>query len=59
MQITVEIKTVYGVQTIYPIDATAKLFADISGNKTLTRAVIEKVKALGYQVNVQQQPVTL
>ena len=59
MQITVQIKTIYGKETIYPVDATATLFAEISGNKTLTREVIAKIKALGYQINVQQQPVTL
>lgn len=60
MNITVEIKNVYGNTTIYPVCAKAKLFADIAGTKTLTFAAIHKIKFLGFEVIVQQPlPVTL
>lgn len=60
MNITVEIKNVYGNNTIYPVCAKAKLFADIAGTKTLTFTAIHKIKALGFEVIVQQPlPVTL
>ena len=53
--ITVEIKNVYGVNKIYPISDTAKLFANIAGTKTLTDYTIAKIKELGYTINVAQQ----
>lgn len=59
MNITVEIKEVYGNKTVYPICPAAKTFAAIAGTKTLTFQAISNIKSLGYQVIVQQQPVTL
>jgi hypothetical protein len=53
MTITVEIKSVYGNRTIYPVCKTAKAFAAISGNKTLTSDVISIIQAMGYAINVQ------
>ena len=58
--ITVELKSIYGVQAIYPACHASKLFAQIAGTKTLTRAAIANIKALGYQVTVKQtQPETI
>ena len=54
MKIIVKIKNVYGNKTIYPVCDTAKIFASISGNKTLIPPVIEKIKQLGYTVEVEQ-----
>lgn len=48
MTALVEIKNVYGNEVIYPKNEVAKTFAAIAGTKTLTRDVIEKIKALGY-----------
>jgi len=60
MQITVQIKSIYGVQAIYPACEASRLFADIAGTKTLTRAAVAKIKALGYAVTVKQnEPQTL
>ena len=53
MTITVQIKTVYGNEAIYPICDKAKQFAALVGTKTLTRDAIAKIKALGYSVEVQ------
>jgi hypothetical protein len=58
--ITVELKSIYGVQAIYPACHASKLFAEIAGTKTITRAAIEKIKKLGYSVTVKQtQPATI
>jgi hypothetical protein len=54
MLIQVEIKQVYGNETIYPACETSKLFAQIANTRTLTRAAINSIKALGYGVEVKQ-----
>jgi hypothetical protein len=59
MTITVKIRYVYGNRTIYPVCAQAELFAQIAGSKTLPFWVIDKIKRLGYAVEVEQEPVTL
>ena len=53
MTITVQIKTVYGNEAIYPICDKAKQFAALVGTKTLTRDAIAKIKTLGYSIEVQ------
>lgn len=53
MEITVQIKTVYGLDKIYPICEKAKLFAELSNCRTLTDAAIKHIKKLGYGINVQ------
>jgi hypothetical protein len=53
MQLIVEKKSVYGNQLIYPICNKAKLFASISGNKTLLPEVIEDIKKLGYSLTTK------
>jgi hypothetical protein len=52
MQITVELKDVYGKQLIYPACDKAKAFAAIAGTKTLSQANLWQIKDLGYQVLV-------
>jgi len=53
MDITVQIKNVYGNEMIYPVCDKAKIFAALTGTKTLTREAVAKIKALGYSVSVQ------
>ena len=55
MNITVQIKTVYGNEMIYPVDNNARVFTFLTGKKTLNRRDISKIKELGYTVNVQQE----
>ena len=50
--IQVEIKRVYGVDTIYPYCDKAKLFARLARTKTLTVPVVKLIKELGYTVHV-------
>lgn len=52
MTITVTVRDVYGIKTIYPACDTAKLLARLAGTKTLTRSALETIKALGYTVTV-------
>jgi hypothetical protein len=53
MAITVEIKSVYGNEMIYPACDKARQFAALIGTKTLTRDAIAKIKALGYEIQVK------
>lgn len=55
MQITVLIKSVYGNELIYPVSDNAKLLADLTGKKTLTKEALATIKKLGYEVEVQAQ----
>jgi hypothetical protein len=59
LHITVEVKNNYGSEHIYPLCSDAKLFARLAGTKTLTRESIECIKALGFDVIVEQPKVSL
>lgn len=59
MNITVRLKDVYGKQTVYPVCETARLFCRIANTKTLTREILDSVKALGYSVTVEQPSITV
>ena len=48
--ITVEVRSVYGRDTIYPVDVAAKAFAAIAGTTTLTVPVLKQIIGLGYEV---------
>jgi len=54
VQIQVQIKTVYGKEAIYPVCEQGKLFAALTGTKTLSRQNLEMIKALGFEIVVQQ-----
>jgi len=51
----VSITNVYGRPTIYPENATAKLFAHIAGTKTLTQSLLNDIRALGFAIEIKQQ----
>ena len=57
MQLVVSKKNVYGVERIYPVCNKAKLFASISGNKTLLPEVIELIKKLGYNLTTESEKI--
>jgi hypothetical protein len=59
MNATVQIKTHYGTQYIYPICQTAQHLAALTGKKTFSHSDIKTIKALGYSIDVQQDKVTL
>jgi hypothetical protein len=50
MNITVEVRDVYGQTVFYPMCDKAKLFAQIAGTKTVTPDTLHKIEALGYSV---------
>ena len=53
MDITVEVKNVYGMDRIYPMCEKAKIFTRLAGTKTLSTYDISKIKELGYAVQVK------
>jgi hypothetical protein len=53
--IVVRIKTVYGVEKVYPVCAKAQLFADIAGTTTLRPSDLKAIQALGYGIQVEQK----
>ena len=57
MNLIVSKKNVYGVERVYPVCNKAKLFAAISGNKTLLPEVIEQIKKLGYNLTTEREKI--
>ena len=57
MNLVVSKKNVYGVERVYPVCNKAKLFANISGNKTLLPEVIEQIKKLGYNLTTESEKI--
>ena len=57
MEISVKIKSVYGIDKIYPVCDKAIAFANIADTVTLTDYTIAKIKLLGYRVKVV--PITM
>jgi len=55
LQISVRLKHIYGNQAIYPACDTAKTFAKMLGQSTLTKFDIEYIKQLGYTVAVEPE----
>ena len=56
-QILVDIRDVYGRETIYPACPTAELLAQLAATKTLTRAALATIRALGYSVELAPRAV--
>jgi hypothetical protein len=56
MEIKIQVKSVYGNETIYPVCDKAKLFAAIAGQKTLTHKTIKDIKALGFNITLVAAP---
>jgi hypothetical protein len=52
MNITVEIKSVYGEDKVYPACENSRRFAEIAGTKTLTPHTIRQIKAMGIAVGI-------
>jgi hypothetical protein len=57
MNLVVSKKNVYGVERVYPVCTKAKIFAAISGNKTLLPEVIEQIKKLGYNLTTEREKI--
>ena len=52
MQIKLQLRTVYGVDRIYPICDKALLFASLAGKKTFDERDVKIIKALGVVVEL-------
>ena len=59
MNITVEIRDVYGQSRVYPVCDKAKLFADIAGTTTILPRDIQRIQELGYEVIIKQRELKL
>jgi len=53
MQITVQIRQVYGVETIYPACKTSAFFCGLARTKTITEDMMRMILAQGYEVAVE------
>ena len=57
MQLIVSKKNVYGIERVYPVCKKAKLFARISGNKTLLDEDRKLIKELGYTFSTKSEEI--
>lgn len=55
MELTVKIKNVYGAELVYPACEKSEILAAFCGQKTFSPHHINKLKKLGYTLNVQAQ----
>jgi hypothetical protein len=55
----VEIKQVYGVNTVYPLNDKARLIARLAGTKTLTTEAINIARDLGFTFEVIQPTLSI
>ena len=53
MIIKVQIRNIYGVDTVYPACPAAVTFAHIAGTKTLTHHTLCLIERLGYTIEVE------
>ena len=53
--ITVEVRSVYGRDAIYPVCDKAAAFAAIAGTTTITPDALRHIRALGYAVQCARQ----
>ena len=59
MKILVTIKSVYGIDKVYPACDKAKVFCDLLKQTTLTDRDIAKIKQLGIEIEAKQHTVKL
>ena len=59
MQIKVEIRSIYGRDTVYPACPDARRFADIAGTKTLSNDTLRLISQLGYEIQVMHPTVLI
>ena len=53
MNIKIQIKTVYGVDKVYPACPTSAIFARMIGTKTLSDSALRDIAALGYNIEIE------
>lgn len=57
MKIQVQIRNVYGTETVYPVCKHAQFLAAMAGTRTLTSDKLRLIMANGYEVEVVPQSV--
>lgn len=55
MELTVKVKSVFGVDRIYPACEKSELFNKLTAGTTMMPRDIEVIKELGYTVKVEEQ----
>lgn len=53
MKIIIEQKQVYGKTMYYPVCETAQIFSSLTKTRTLDRYSLQKIKSLGYSIEVK------
>ena len=59
MTITIKFKDVYGNRLVYPVCDNAQHFASIAGTKTLSTPVLKTIEAMGYDIQIEQETLSL
>lgn len=52
-QITIQVRNVYGNETIYPACPTSAFFCGLAGTKTITAEMMRMIIAQGYEITVE------
>jgi len=53
--ITIEKKSVYGVDRFYPVCENAKRFAMLTNSKTFNRDILSIIKSIGINVELKKE----
>jgi hypothetical protein len=53
--IIVKFKDVYGNRLVYPVCDNAQHFAAIAGTKTLSSPTLAHIKAIGFDIEIEQE----
>lgn len=53
MHITIQIRQVYGNETVYPACKTSAFFCRLAGTKTITQEMLRMIRAQGYDSAVE------
>lgn len=59
MTITIKFKDVYGNRLVYPVCDNAQHFASIAGTKTLSTFVLKTIETMGYDIQIEQETLSL
>jgi|TARA_B100000519_G_C14100720_1_gene370882 hypothetical protein len=57
MKIVIKKKNVYGENMYYPVCKDSKLFADIAGTITLTIENLERIREIGFRLELQKEEI--
>jgi hypothetical protein len=55
MTVTIQIKNIYGMKTVYPACEVSKRFARLAGTKTLTARALNTIRDMGYTIAIKPE----